>query len=185
MGRHVELLALVFALSLVPENTVTAQEQPVRTDEWEILKRLVGSWEGAIDGPLGTGSGVREYEFILRDRFLLSRHSSVRLPQELSPQGDNHEELGIFSFDAARSKFVYRQFVVEGFVNQYVCEMESEQRKFVCVTESVENGGGLRARWTMTMVNDYVVDEIFELAELGGELRVFFRNRWERMPRIR
>ncbi len=185
MRRHVELLALVFALSLATEHTVTAQERPVVTDQWETLKLLVGSWEGAIDGILGTGKGVRVYEFIIRDRYLSSKHSSVRLPQEKSPQGDNHEELGIFSYDATRAKFVYRQFVVEGFVNQYVCEMESEQSKFVCVTESVENGGGLRARWTVTIQNSFIFDEVFELAEPGRDFEEFFRNRWERLPRIR
>lgn len=47
---------------------------------------------GAIDGKLGTGTAVRECEFILDRQFLVSRHSSVRLPQDKSPTGDEHKE---------------------------------------------------------------------------------------------
>jgi hypothetical protein len=143
----------------------------------------VGSWKGSIDGMLGTGSGIREYELILRDNFLLSKHSSVRSPQEKSPRGDQHEEMGIFSFDKERNKTVYRQFMNEGFVNQYVCDVEPN--RFVCVTESVENGSGMRARWTVIIANRYAFEETFELASPGEDFKHLFTNRWVRAPALK
>ena len=50
------------------------------------------------------------------------------------------------SFDKGRKRFVYRQFHVEGFVNQYVLEAEGEEGVRVFVSEAIENiPGGWRA----------------------------------------
>ena len=93
------LLTFLFCSVGAPLSAGIIQENTDPTDSWGPLRLLVGSWKGSIDGMLGTGSGIREYELILRDNFLLSKHSSVRSPQEKSPRGDQHEEMGIFSFD--------------------------------------------------------------------------------------
>ena len=155
-------------------------EQSAEPDPWEPLRLLEGTWEGAIDGRLGQGAGRRRYEFILDGLYLLSRHASVRLPQEKSPVGDDHRELAIYSFDRERGTIVLRQFVVEGFVLRYACEVEP--RRFVCTSESVENGTGMRARLTVEISNRYRFEEVFELASAGQELEVFFTNRWTRIP---
>jgi hypothetical protein len=152
------------------------------TDPFAPLRVLAGSWEGSIDGRLGTGVGVREYEFILDDKYLLLRHASVRQPQEKSVEGDHHRELSIFSFDSERKKLVLRQFVVEGFVNRYTCDTSTS--KIVCVTEHVESGPGVSARYTIEIQNPYSFNEIFELAWPGEELSVYFTNRWTRRPSL-
>ncbi len=177
-----KILPILLGLGVMPASAVLGQEQS--NPAWDTLKLLLGSWQGTIDGGLGTGTAVRKYELILGGRFLLSRHSSVRLPQPQSPGGDNHEEWGIFSFDRSRAKVIYRQFVIENFVNQYVCEIDPSRPTFVCLTESVENGDGLRARWTVTMVNRHTFDEVFELAAPGADFEEYFVNHWTRMPRI-
>jgi hypothetical protein len=181
--RFCVLPAILFCFVSAPLCAATTQEAADPIDPWGPLRLLVGSWKGSIDGMLGTGAGIREYAFILRDNFLLSKHSSVRLPQEKSPGGDQHEELGIFSFDRERKKIVYRQFVNEGFVNRYVCDVEPN--RFVCVTESVENGSGMRARWTVTIASRYAFEETFELASPGKDFSHLFTNRWVRVPSLK
>ena len=162
---------------------VSAQEEAAQPeDPWAPFRLLVGSWEGAIDGRLGSGTGVREYELILDGNFLLSRHASVRLPQEKSPGGDHHRELSIFSFDQEREQVVLRSFMVEGFVNEYACEVEG--LRFVCATENVESGSGWRARVTIEIHDPYSFDETFELASPGQELAVYFTNTWTRSPAL-
>ena len=94
---------------------------PSEKDPWGPLRSLEGHWEGAISGKLGTGTGVRDYEFILDGHYLIFRHDSVREPQEKSPEGDHHRELSVFSFDSERQKIVLRSFNIEGFVLQYLC----------------------------------------------------------------
>ena len=75
---------------------------------------------------------------------------------------------------------LYREFLVEGYVNQYVCEVEPKQ--FVCTTETVENGAGMKARLTLEILDRYRFDETFELAGRGEELELYFTNRWTRNP---
>lgn len=152
----------------------------VAGDHWGPLRLLVGTWDGAIDGRLGTGTGVREYELILDENFLLFRHASVRMPQELSPAGDHHRELSIFSYDADRETIVLREFFVEGVVSRYTCDVEGST--VICVAEDIENGAGMQARLTLDIHDAYSFDEVFELAFPGEELSVYFTSRWTRRP---
>ncbi|MFQ5525226.1 MAG: hypothetical protein ACE5GX_03095 [Thermoanaerobaculia bacterium] len=176
-------LALALTCCLLIAARLAAQE-PTREDLWRLLGDLAGRWEGAIDGRLGTGSGVREYEFVLEKNFLMWRHASVRLPQEMSPKGDYHREIGFFSFDPERKKLVLRTFIVEDFVNQYVCEVE--ERTVVCVMEKSEGegGSGWGGRLTLEIHDAYRFDEIFELAAPGQELAVYLTNTWNRVPAL-
>ena len=150
------------------------------TDPWAPFRLLEGNWEGAIEGRLGQGKGRRRFKFVLDEKFVLLEHASIRLPQDKSPGGDYHREIGVFSFDRDRDKVIYREFLVEGYVNQYVCEVEPKQ--FVCTTESVENGAGMKARLTLEILDAYRFDETFELAGRGEELGLYFTNRWTRVP---
>ena len=162
-----------------------AEEQP---DPWGPYRFLVGHWNGRIGGNLGTGAGERTYEFVVGDIYLMSRHSSHRPPQPESPKGDVHEEIGIFSFDRERNVIVYRQFVAEGYVNTYRCETMDGANGFVCNTESVESGSGVRARWTVKRIapsaseetSEEAFEDTFELGWPGKELQHLFTNRWTR-----
>ncbi len=158
-------------------------QTPSETDPWAPLRSLEGHWEGAISGKLGTGTGVRDYEFILDGHYLMFRHASVREPQEKSPEGDHHRELAVFSFDSERQKIVLRTFMIEGFVLQYLCDVTGT--KITCESERVESGPGFRARVELDIKSPYELIERFELAETGQELELYFTNRWTRRPKLR
>ena len=149
-------------------------------EHWGPLRLLAGTWDGAISGQLGTGTGVREYELILDENFLLFRQASVRMPQELSPAGDHHRELCIFSYDAERDTIVLREFFVEGVVSRSTCEIEGST--VTCTAEEIENGAGMQARLTLEIHDAFSFDEVYELAFPGEELSVYFTNRWTRRP---
>jgi hypothetical protein len=157
---------------------LSAQEQ--EPDPWEPFRLLEGTWEAGIDGRLGQGVGRRSYEFIFDGMYLVSRHASVRLPQELSPEGDHHRELAVYSYDRERGTIVLREFIVEGYVLRSTCE--TEPRRFVCTAEAIESGPGMRSRLTVEISDPYRFEEIFELASPGEELRVYFTNSWTRVP---
>ena len=148
------------------------------TDPWAPLELLVGSWEGAISGKLGVGRGFRRYDFVMNERFLVSRHRSIRLPQEKSPEGDQHEELGVFSFDSERQQIVYREFMAEGVVIRSPCDVQ--RTTIVCTSEAVESGPGIRARLTLEIADRYRFTEVYELALPGRELEHYFANQWTR-----
>ncbi len=158
-------------------------QTPSEKDPWGPLRSLEGHWEGAISGKLGTGTGVRDYEFILDGHYLTFRHDSVRAPQERSPEGDHHRELAVFSFDSERQKIVLRTFMIEGFILQYLCDVTGT--KITCESEHVESGPGFRARVEIDIKSRYEFTERFELAEPGEELELYFTNRWTRGPKLR
>jgi len=151
------------------------------SDPWGRLKMLEGSWEGAIDGKLGTGKAVRRYEFIMGGRFLLARHLSVRLPQENSREGDEHEELAVFSIDGDHGKVMLREFLSEGVVVLSTCEFQGQT--VVCVSESVESGPGIRARLALVIEDRYRFQENYEIAwSEQQEMELYFTNKWTRVP---
>ena len=111
----------------------------------------------------------REYERILGGRFIEVRNRSIYPPQAKNPKGERHEDRGVFSYDTARKAVVFRQFHVEGFVNQYVLEAASTPERLVFVTEAIENiPAGWRARETYVIAADRL-EETFELAEPGKD----------------
>ena len=151
-------------------------------DPWMTHRLLAGNWEGTIDGRLGQGKGERRYEFIYQDQFLIGWHASIRLPQEASRKGDDHRELSIYSYDAERGAIMPRQFIIEGHMLEFACETES--RRFVCLTERIENGSGMSSRMTIEFEDPYRFTEIFELAGPGEELEVFVTSAWTRAPSL-
>lgn len=169
------LMAFVMALPCAG-----AAQQP-NDDPWGPLRYLTGDWEGAIDGRLGTGKGVREYELVLQGQFLFYRHASVRMPQEKSPEGDHHRELAIFSYDSERQTIVLREFMVEGVVPRSTCDVA--EMRVVCTTEHVESGPGIRARLILDFDSPHAFTETYHLAfPDDDELLHYFTNRWTRLP---
>lgn len=149
-------------------------------DPWGPLRLLEGSWEGAIDGRLGQGVGRRRYELLFDDLYLVARHTSVRLPQEKSPRGDHHRELAVYSYDREQKTIVLREFMSEGYVLRYACDVDP--KRLVCLTESVESGSGMKAKLTIEIADRYRFVETFELASPGQELAIYFTNEWTRVP---
>lgn len=178
------ILIVVVMLLVVVEVSAQTEREAGRDgealDPWKPFNTLVGNWEGQIDGKLGTGNGVRRYEFIFGGKYLLLRHESVRLPQEKSPEGDQHQELGVFSYDRQRNVIVLREFMNEGVVVRSPCAVND--KKIVCASEEVESGPGIRSRLTLEIVDRYRFKEVYELAFPGRELEHYFTNHWVRMP---
>ena len=87
----------------------------------------------------------------------------------------------MISFDRARKQFVYRQFHVEGFVNQYSAEAAEGAKREVFVSEAIENiPPGWRARETYNILSNDEFTETFELAEPGKEFEVYTETRLKR-----
>ncbi len=180
IGTAVAILAIGPASRAEPPEEETPAAEAM--DPWAPLELLIGTWEGAVDGRLGTGRGLRRYERIIGGKYVMMRHSSVRPPQEKSPKGDQHEELAVFSFDDERGKMMLREFMIEGVVTLCVCEMEPQ--RFVCTSESVESGPGIRSRLTIDIADRYRFVETYQLAFPGKELAHYFTIEWTRVPEL-
>lgn len=99
-------------------------------------------------------------------------------PQEKNPKGEVHEDWGLFSYDQSRKKFVFRQFHVEGFINQYALEEISNKGKtLVFKSEHIENGPpGLEAKLIFKFINDDTLEESFYLGFAGKDLDCYITN---------
>jgi hypothetical protein len=160
----------------------TAQE-PTAKPQFDAINFFVGHWRGTAHGEPGDGSGERVYEMVLRGKFLRVSNKTVYPPQKKNPKGEVHEDLGFFSYDGQRKKLVFRQFHVEGFVNEYV-EQESTQdgNTLVFETERIENiPDGWRARETYKILNQDEYIEVFELAEPQKQFATYAESHWTRM----
>ena len=100
----------------------------------------------------------------------------------MNPKGETHEDLGLFSYDSRRKRFIVRQFHVDGFVNQYVEQERAPGSKtLVFVSEGIENiPDGWRARETYMFLSDTEYTEVFELGPPKKEFTVYSESRWKR-----
>lgn len=171
------IIFLIF-FSLVPSFAQTGG----KPGNLETLKYFVGSWEGESKGQMGVGKTDREYKYFLSGTYLEVSNKTVHAPQEKNPKGSRHEDFGIISYDRARKKFIFRQFHVEGFVNQYVLSfMSPDNKSMVWEAESVENmSNGWRAKETHRIVSDDEFVEVFELAPPGKEFLTFSETTFKR-----
>ena len=64
--------AFIFILS----SFLAAQAGSV-PDIWKPVRFLVGQWEGDPNGQPGSGKSMREYRFVLNDRYLEVRNKST------------------------------------------------------------------------------------------------------------
>ena len=171
---------LLFLLFLLP-TTLNAQQQPANTTQLSALDPFIGRWQGTTDGRPGKGTVEREYTGILNSRFVQVRNRSSYPAQERNPKGEEHEDIGVFSEDRSRKRLVFRQFHVEGFVNEYL-QVDSPTPTLVFETESIENiPAGWRARETYKLIGPDEFEEVFELSEPGKPFEVYSRTRLKRI----
>ena len=150
---------------------------------WAPFNFLVGTWEGIGEGEPGVGQYKRTYEFILNGKFLHVRNRSAYPPSDKYPQGEIHEDWGFINWANNRGTFLFRQFHIEGFVNQYVLDhVSNDGSQFVFMSESIDNiqpGWRARESYQVLSVNEFI--ELFELAAPGKEFMVYTRCRLKRV----
>ena len=153
-------------------------------DQWAAVQRLLGRWEGTATGKPGSGSQVRQYELVLRGKFLMGTTKSLWLPTDEDPEGEAHEDLCMISYDASAKQAVMRSFFVEGFACDYRCvELSADRKQLVFLADAVENGpNGLRARETFIFLTDDELESRFDLASETKEFTSYTVERLHRQP---
>jgi hypothetical protein len=123
----------------------------------------------------------REYTRVLNSRFVRVHNRSEYPPQGTNPKGEIHEDEGFISFDRAPKRPVFRQFHVEGFVNQYLEDADTSPSTVMFTTETIENipAAGARVKRMWFMGPDEF-EEVFELAESGKPFELYSRARLRR-----
>lgn len=173
-------IAIAIGVFLLP--SLPAPQTKTRSDVWEPLKFFIGNWEGQGNGTPGVSSVQRKYRLTLNDKFLHVQNRSTYEPQPKNPKGEIHEDWGMISFDKSRKQFVFRQFHVEGFVNQYLMtSISADGKTIVFTSESIENiPAGWRARETYKITGPDEFVEVFELAGPGKDFETYSEGHFKR-----
>jgi hypothetical protein len=164
------ILAAVFSFG--------AQQPESPADVWQPFKFFVGQWEGSGEGAPGISHGRQEWAFVLGGKFLQVRNEARFDPQGKNPKGGVHEDWGFISYDQVRKAYVFRQFHVEGFVNQYVCAgPAADGETFVFLSEAIENlPPGFKARLTYRILDETRFEQTFDLAPPGEEMTCYSKG---------
>ena len=112
MTKTISLIAIAFLLNL----SASAQ-----TKSFDKLDFLIGEWNG-------TGSGFGKDKSKIVSKFLMAMdnkyievvNDSRFDPTPNNPTGEHHIDKGFISYDGSRKLIVFRQFNIEGYINQYV-----------------------------------------------------------------
>jgi hypothetical protein len=179
-----ELASLTVSTALPQEvnsKQISATDR-AKPDHFALLRAFEGRWRGESNGQPGKSTVERNYEFVLRAKYLNVRNLSVYLPQEKNRKGEKHEDWGMFSYDTTRKKLVLRQFHVEGFVNQYVLDrVSADSKELVFVSEAIENvPAGYRARETYRFTDSDSFEETFELAMPDKDFEVYAKTKFKK-----
>ena len=143
--------SVIAVLVLLPFLSIA---QKIKMDSvWRPFESFIGSWTGTGEGVDGIGTYERTYQFILNKKYIEVKNKTVYLATKENPKGYVHEDVGYISYDKIRKTFVFRQFHVEGFVNQYKLDsLSADKKTIVFVSEAFENmPQGWRAREIYTI----------------------------------
>lgn len=150
--------------------------------KFNAFEKVMGQWIGSGIGYGGATSTVKtSFEMMMNGQFIEVKNEAIFKPTEKNPKGEIHTDWGLISFDKQRKVFVFRQFHIEGFVNQYILNQAiSTADKLVFETEIIENFvPGVKARWTILIQDGNLVETIFDLQMPGKEFEQYGRNRYE------
>lgn len=152
--------------------------------KFQPFEQLMGKWEGTGAGFSNNTSAIKSsFQFRLNEQYIEVKNESVFAPTEKNPTAEIHQDWGFISYDKQRKLFVFRQFHIEGFVNQYVLNQDiSTPEKLVFETEVIENfvPGG-KARWTILIKSNTEIETIFDLQMPGKEFACYGTNTLERV----
>ena len=150
---------------------------------WEPFNFFVGGWKGSRKGEQDQSRAERKSEFLLNECFVFVQNKSIFSSQEKNPNGEIHKDWGIISYDRARETYVFRQFYIEGFVNQYLLKSIAEGGQSISfVTEEIENiSPSWQAKESYRIIGPDEFVEVFEVASQGKEFEIYSENRFQRV----
>lgn len=170
MTSRAAVLMLALILSAGPAPPAVPGEAGGEASEvWAPLRPLLGRWVGQGSGFGAVSDVEHEWRFVIQGHFLELRTRSTRRagPAE---QGETHEDVGLMSRDTDEGRFVFRQFLSEGFVNTYDVSVRADGAPEIVFRHRESEGSGeMRAqmRLAFTGVDEY--EMTLDLAAAGKD----------------
>lgn len=151
-----------FVFILLVIGQVFAQDNPFAK-----LDFIIGEWQGAGNGFGNSKSKIESgFKYVMGGKYIEVINDSKFEPTKKNPEGEHHIDKGFISYDKIRKVIVFRQFNIEGYVNQYVLNEElSNESELVFETEEIENfmPGG-KAKWVIKKLSDNKLETKFHVS---------------------
>lgn len=137
-----------------------------QTNRFERLSFILGEWSGTGSG-FGNKTSVIEssFQLVMEGKYIEVINDSRVEPTETKPDSKHHIDKGFISFDKNRNSIIFRQFNVEGYINQYLLvDSLSNESLLVFETEMIENFEPERkARWTIKKLSESQIETTFDV----------------------
>lgn len=147
--------------------SVTCTFVHAQSKQFDKFNFLLGNWSGEGTGFGNSKSKIESgFQLVLGDKYIEVTNESKFAPTDKNPEGEYHIDKGLISYDRSRKLIVFRQFHIEGFVNQYILvDSLSTASKLVFESEIIENfmPGG-KARWTIIKHSENEIETVFDLS---------------------
>jgi hypothetical protein len=140
---------------------------------------MIGDWSGYGSGFGNEKSSIQSsFQFIISEKYIEVKNESRFEPTEKNPEGEYHIDKGFISYDKDRNIIVFRQFNIEGYINQYTLnDSLSNDSLIVFETEVIENFiPGRNAKWTIKQVSENQIETIFDVSFPNKGYTCFGRN---------
>jgi hypothetical protein len=160
---------------VISHSPIQADADP---DIWGPLIHLQGQWKAEDN----ESTVYQEFRFIMNGKFLLMKTKGIFKPTEKRPEGEIHEDMGVFSYDEERKTHLLRAFYSEGFVNQYTLENDPEGKSSLTfLSENIENAPlGTRAKLVIEFKQQGEMEQSFFVAWPDKEFSCFSMRRFKK-----
>jgi hypothetical protein len=170
--------ATLFALFMLMVSVFTNGQ----TDPFENLNVLIGDWTGSGSGFGNETSKIESsFQYVMDGKYIEVVNDSKFEPTTDNPRGEHHVDKGFISHDQERKLIMFRQFNIEGYINQYALNTSvSNDSTLVFETEEIENLSGGKARWTILINSDTKIETVFDVSFSRDEFTCMGINELER-----
>ncbi|MCP4573464.1 MAG: hypothetical protein GY838_13995 [bacterium] len=133
-------------------------------DPWTPFHPLAGKWRGQGEGFGSTSQVKHTWEWVTKGAFLA-------LHTDSQGEGEVHEDMGFLSLDRDHDRWMFRQFLSEGFVNTF--EVVPGQDNGLPVFDfnfvAAESAGSMKVRMRLVFTSADAYTMTLDLAGKSGE----------------
>ncbi len=170
-------LAMLVTCVSLPARAQEAAEKPAAA--WKPFQEfgfLTGSWSGTAESGSRVGGRVSRFGLEMGGNFLVHRGTTVFPAQAGSPE-DASEEVGYYSYDRERRKYVATYFFSTGIVGQFDVEIPADGSLRLVSTSLLNYDTGARMRMTLGKKGDAELALSIEVAPSGKDFVTYVTSR--------